>query len=143
MNQALAPKTGASVPRKKSKLKWIILAGALLLIGGVAGAKYVKNGKDKGIPVTIEKAVIKTITQLVNATGKIQPELEVKISPEVSGEIIDLPLREGAEVKKGDLLVKIKPDNYRYQVERRAVFQQPHPGIRTDLGTHDLRSGAG
>lgn len=62
--------------------------------------------------------MIKTITQLVNATGKIQPELEVKISPEVSGEIVDLPLREGAEVKKGDLLVRIKPDNYRYQVEQ-------------------------
>src|SRR3982751_959264 len=73
---------------------------------------------DKGFAVTTDKAMTKTITQLVNATGKVQPEVEVKISPEVSGEIVELPLREGAVVKKGDLLVRIKPDNYRYQVEQ-------------------------
>src|SRR5687768_331651 len=74
---------------------------------------------EKPIEVTTDKAVVKTITQLVNATGKIQPEVEVKIAPEVSGEIVDLPLREGAKVNKGDLLVRIKPDNYRYQLEQR------------------------
>lgn len=118
MNQVTAPKSGSSAPKKKSKLKWIILILAVLVIGGFVGAKYSKKRKDNAIQVTIEKALIKTITQLVNATGKIQPELEVKISPEVSGEIVDLPLREGAAVKKGDLLVRIKPDNYRYQVEQ-------------------------
>src|SRR5688572_25387244 len=55
---------------------------------------------------------------MVNATGKIQPEVEVKISPEVAGEIVELTVREGAPVKKGQLLVRIKPDNYRYQVEQ-------------------------
>jgi HlyD family secretion protein len=118
MNSVTAPKTVVTAPRKKSKLKWFIIGGVVLLIALAVGAKYAAKGKDKGIPVTVEKAVIKTITQLVNATGKIQPELEVKISPEVSGEIIELPLREGAEVKKGDLLVSIKPDAYRYQVEQ-------------------------
>ena len=118
MNSVIAPKPVVSAPRKKSKLKWFIIGGVVLLIALAVGAKYAAKGKDKGIPVTVEKAVIKTITQLVNATGKIQPELEVKISPEVSGEIIDLPLREGAGVKKGDLLVSIKPDAYRYQVEQ-------------------------
>src|SRR5688500_9139748 len=118
MNQSLAPKAPAAVPRKKSKLKWIIIGGVLLLVVLAVGAKYASKGKDKGLPVTVEKAVIKTITQLVNATGKIQPELEVKISPKVSGEIVELPLREGATVSRGDLLVRIKPDNYRYQVEQ-------------------------
>jgi HlyD family secretion protein len=118
MNSVTAPKPVVTAPRKKSKLKWFIIGGVVLLIALAVGAKYAAKGKDKGIPVTVEKAVIKTITQLVNATGKIQPELEVKISPEVSGEIIDLPLREGADVKKGDLLVSIKPDAYRYQVEQ-------------------------
>ena len=108
----------AARPKRKSKMKWFILGAVVLLIAVGVGAKYGPKGKDKGIPVTVEKAVIKSITQLVNATGKIQPELEVKISPEVSGEIIRLPLREGAAVKKGDLLVEIKPDNYRYQVEQ-------------------------
>jgi HlyD family secretion protein len=118
MNSAPASKRPASEPRKKSKLKWIILGSIVILVALGVGARQKAKSKNNGIPVTFEKAVIKTITQLVNATGKIQPELEVKISPEVSGEIVDLPLREGAEVKKGDLLVRIKPDNYRYQVEQ-------------------------
>jgi HlyD family secretion protein len=61
---------------------------------------------------------VKTITQLVTATGKVQPEVEVKISPEVAGEIIDLPIKEGGAVKKGDVLVRIKPDTYQAQVDQ-------------------------
>lgn len=104
--------------RRKNKMKWLIIAGVVVIVGlGVAA--WAKNrGRQPGLAVSTEKAVIKTITQLVNATGKIQPEVEVKISPEVSGEIIELPLREGASVLKGDLLVRIKPDYYRYQVEQ-------------------------
>jgi HlyD family secretion protein len=108
-----------SAARKPSRAKWFILLG-VLLVGGLGAAAYFKSkNTDKGFTVTTEKAVVKTITQLVNATGKIQPEVEVKIAPEVSGEIVDLPLREGAVVKKGDLLVRIKPDNYRYQLDQR------------------------
>ncbi|HTO04665.1 MAG TPA: efflux RND transporter periplasmic adaptor subunit [Opitutus sp.] len=118
MNSVPASKRSAPEPRKKSKLKWIILGSIVILVALGLGARQKAKSKNNGVAVTFEKAVIKTITQLVNATGKIQPELEVKISPEVSGEIVDLPLREGAEVKKGDLLVRIKPDNYRYQVEQ-------------------------
>jgi HlyD family secretion protein len=77
-----------------------------------------KKGKAEVIPVTTEKAIVKTITQLVTATGKVQPETEVKISPEVSGELTDLPLKEGAPVKKGDLLVKIRPDTYVAQLDQ-------------------------
>ena len=109
----------APAARRPSRVKWFILIGVLLVGGGSAAVYYKNKNTDKGFAVTTDKAVTKTITQLVNATGKIQPEVEVKIAPEVSGEIIELPLREGAEVKKGDLLVRIKPDNYRYQLDQR------------------------
>src|SRR4029453_18149342 len=74
--------------------------------------------REKPIPVTTETAIRKTIVQTVSATGKIQPEVEVKISPEVAGEIIELPVEDGMRVKKDDLLVKIKPDSYRALVEQ-------------------------
>jgi HlyD family secretion protein len=74
--------------------------------------------REKPIPVTTEKAIRKTIVQTVSATGKIQPEVEVKISPEVAGEIIELPVADGKVIKKGDLLVKVKPDSYKALVEQ-------------------------
>ena len=74
--------------------------------------------REKPIPVTTEKAVRKTILQTVSATGKVQPETEVKISPEVAGEIIELPVTDGMAIKKGDLLVKIKPDSYKALLEQ-------------------------
>jgi len=119
ITQPIRTSAGVAPARKKSRkrLYWI-LGGALLLVVLVVAAIAKNKGKEGLLMVTTEKAVVKTITQLVNATGKVQPEVEVKISPEVAGEIIELPLREGAQVKKGDLLVKIKPDNYRYQVEQ-------------------------
>jgi HlyD family secretion protein len=116
MNSASAPNP-ASVPRK-SKAKWFVLGGIVLLLA-LGGAAYVKKkGEGQQVVVTTEKAIRKTITQVVSATGKVQPEVEVKIAPEVSGEIIFLGFREGAPVKKGDLLVKIRPDNYQAQVEQ-------------------------
>ena len=87
----------------------------VLAIGGAAWFK--RTHAAKGIPITTEKAVTRTITQVVTATGKIQPELEVKITSEVYGEIVELPFRDGAAVKKGDLLVKIKPDLYQAGVD--------------------------
>ena len=74
--------------------------------------------REKPIPVTTEKAARKTILQIVSATGKVQPETEVKISPEVAGEIIDLPVEDGKGVNKGDLLVRIKPDSYKALLEQ-------------------------
>ena len=59
-----------------------------------------------------------TILQTVSATGKVQPETEVKISPEVAGEIIELPVEDGKAIKKGDLLLRIKPDSYKALVEQ-------------------------
>jgi HlyD family secretion protein len=72
----------------------------------------------KPLTVTTEKAVIRTITHLVTATGKVQPETEVAISPEVSGELIALPIKEGQPVKKGDIILRIKPDFYAAQVDQ-------------------------
>lgn len=86
----------------------VVLIVALLVMSktGLIG------NKNKGKEVEIAKVNAMTIVETVSATGKIQPEIEVKISSEVSGEIIALPVKEGQVVKKGDLLVKINPDLY-------------------------------
>lgn len=86
--------------------------------------------REKPIPVTTEKAVRKTIVQIVSATGKVQPETEVKISPEVAGEIIELPVTDGMNIKKGDLLVHIKPDTYK------ALLEQQEAAISTAKATN-------
>jgi len=113
-----APASAAAAPKKKSKRKLFILLGVagLVLVALVVFAASRK--KETGIPVTTEKAVVKTLTHMVTATGKVQPEVEVKISPEVTGEIVELPFLEGQAVKKGDLIVRIKPDLYQAQVEQ-------------------------
>lgn len=119
MNQAPSSASSpAGVPRRKSKKKWIIIGATVLLAILVAAGVMKGRNKDVGIMVTTEKAFVKTITQVVTATGKVQPEVEVKISPEVAGEIIELPVKEGNVVKKGDLLVRIKPDYYQAQLEQ-------------------------
>lgn len=119
--QQRSPELRSAAPgrKKKSRILLYLIIG-IVLVGGLAGAGIYKSKKrEEVVAVTTDKAVVRTITQLVSATGKIQPETEVKISPEVSGEIIELPFKEGAPVKKGDLLVKIKPDNYIYQLDQR------------------------
>ena len=113
-----APLSAAAPAKKKSQRPLFIILGVVLLLLVIVVAIAAKNKGEKPTPVTVEKAVVRTITHLVTATGKVQPEIEVKISPEVAGEIIDLPQKEGNSVKKGDLLVKIKPDFYRAQLEQ-------------------------
>ena len=86
----------------------------LLLAGGGGSAWYFFiRKKEPIVTVQTEKVTRRNITEIVVANGKIQPVLQVMINPEVSGEIIELPVKEGQTVKKGDLLVRIKPDNYR------------------------------
>ena len=108
----------AATPKKRSsrRKRWIILGAIGLVLLWIVGS-VIAGKREKPIAVTIEKAVRKTIIQTVSATGKIQPEVEVKISPEVAGEIIELPVIDGMAVKKGDLLMKIKPDSYKALVE--------------------------
>jgi HlyD family secretion protein len=107
-------------PHKKRKKpfwrRWYSIVGGLLLIWIIVST--ILGKREKPIPVTTEKAIKKTILQTVSATGKVQPEVEVKISPEVAGEIIELPVEDGMAVKKGDLLLKIRPDSYKALVEQ-------------------------
>ena len=116
--EAAPNRAGLAIAPRKSRIGWYVALAVILLAGAGGGYYYKEKTGDKGFAITTEKAVVKTITQLVNATGKIQPEVEVKIAPEVPGEVIAMPFREGAAVKKGDLLVSIKADNFRFQVEQ-------------------------
>ncbi|MFN2508734.1 MAG: efflux RND transporter periplasmic adaptor subunit [Chthoniobacterales bacterium] len=119
MHQAIATPgaTAASPRRRRSRKKRYIIGGAVTLLVLWVVTSVILGKREKPIPVVTEKAVRRTIVQTVSATGKIQPETEVKISPEVAGEITELPVTDGMQVKKGDLLMKIKPDSYKALVE--------------------------
>lgn len=109
--------------KKKSNATRILVIILVLFIVGAATAfglqrAGVFGNQDKGEEVEVADVEFRNITQTVTASGRIQPEVEVKISPDVPGEIITLPIREGDQVEKGDLLVRIRPDNYLAQVER-------------------------
>ena len=104
--------------QRRARRKKQIVYGSIGLIVLFIVASMIWSKREKPIPVTTEKAIRKTIVQTVSATGKVQPETEVKISPEVAGEIIDLPVEDGKAVKKGDLLVRIRPDSYKALVEQ-------------------------
>jgi HlyD family secretion protein len=116
MHQVATPPV---TPRKRrSRRKRYIILGSIALLVLWIIVSTILGKREKPIPVTTEKAIRKTIVQTVSATGKIQPGVEVKISPEVAGEIIELPVVDGMAVKKGDLLLKIKPDSYKALVEQ-------------------------
>jgi HlyD family secretion protein len=116
MHQVATP-TLSPRKRRSRRRRYIIFGAIGLLLVWIVVASIMSK-REKPIQVTTEKAVRKTIVQTVSATGKIQPEVEVKISPEVAGEIIELPVVDGKVVKKGDLLLKIKPDSYKALVEQ-------------------------
>lgn len=97
-----------------------IVAVILIALIGLRKSGKIGNNED-GKMVEITNASEMDIIETVSATGKIQPEIEVKISSEVSGEVIELPIKEGQQVKKGDLLVKINPDIYVSGVNRTAA----------------------
>ncbi|GAA4241553.1 efflux RND transporter periplasmic adaptor subunit [Winogradskyella damuponensis] len=112
-------------------LKIIIGIVILVLVLLVAGSKmgwFGKKGNFKS--VIVKEVTLKDIVETVSATGKIQPEIEVKISSEVSGEILELPFKEGEEVKKGDLLVRVNPDLIQSAVSRsQASYQNVRAGL--------------
>lgn len=93
-------------------LKILVIIVAVLLVLAVIGKKQGWFGKELMIKVAVEKAEKRTIVEMITANGKIQPEKEVKLSPDVSGEIVLLDVAEGDYVNAGDLLFKIKPDTY-------------------------------
>lgn len=104
--------------KKKSKKKLFIFGGIGLLVLILLVVAFVGGNKEEIISVQTEKVQKRTITQTVAATGKINPEFKVAINPEVTGEIIELPVKEGDAVKKGQLLIRIKGDQYVAQKER-------------------------
>lgn len=99
-------------------LKILLLALGLMLVLAVIGKKMEWFGKTDDIKVLAEYVEFHDIIETVAANGKIQPEIEVKISADVSGEIIELAVKEGDRVTEGDLLVKINPDTYLASVDR-------------------------
>jgi HlyD family secretion protein len=104
---------------KNNKILKILLGIVILLIiFAVVGKKAGWFGKALTIKVAVENAEKRTIVETITANGKIQPEKEVKISPDVSGEIVELTVKEGDNVEKGQLLLRIKPDNYISQRDR-------------------------
>ncbi|HET8772230.1 MAG TPA: efflux RND transporter periplasmic adaptor subunit [Thermoanaerobaculia bacterium] len=106
---------------KRSRKKLFIWIGILAVVGIAIAAMAASKKREKPIPITTDKAFRTNITEIVTATGNIQPENEVKIAPEVSGEIVELAVKEGQVVQRGQLLMRIKPDAYRAQVESQAA----------------------
>jgi HlyD family secretion protein len=102
-------------PKKRRKI--IVLGLIGLVLAGLTTAAILRK-REPIITIQTEKVARRDLIEKVVANGKIQPVLQVKISPEVSGEIIELPVKEGQAVNKGDLLVKIKPDFYVAQLHQ-------------------------
>jgi HlyD family secretion protein len=104
---------------KNNKILKILLPLAfVLIIFAIIGKKQGWFGKAMTVKVAIESAENRVIIETITANGKIQPEKEVKISPDVSGEIVELTVKEGDQVQKGQLLLRIKPDTYISQRDR-------------------------
>ena len=103
---------------RNKKKKIIVFSAIGLLVIIVVLLVAFGGNKENIIPVQVEEAQKRTITQIVAATGKINPIYELKVTPEVTGEIVDLPVEEGDLVNKGDLLIRIKPDIYIAQTNR-------------------------
>jgi HlyD family secretion protein len=126
LSATVAPPIIAAVAHSKKRKKgrkaiFFILAGVVLLL--VVLAVFIHTRKPP-IIVQTEKVARRNITEIVVANGKIQPVTQVVISPEVAGEIVALPVKEGDRVKKGDLLVQIKPDNYQATRDSSAASYQ-------------------
>jgi HlyD family secretion protein len=115
--------------KKRRKIIIFSILGAVLLAGVLVAVFHKRTPL---LSVQTEKVMRTNLTEIVVANGKVQPVVQVTISPEVSGEIISLPVKEGQQVKKGDLIVKIKPDYYiaaRNQAE--ASYKSSLAGLQT------------
>jgi len=100
--------------------KWVLIGTGILVVALVVLSKTGAFGKAEGTKVTAEKVQERTIIEVVNASGKIYPEIEVKVSPDISGEITELTVQEGDSVKKGQLLARIYADVYSIQRDQAA-----------------------
>jgi HlyD family secretion protein len=120
------------------KLIWVLvgLAAVIILLVGLKKAGVI--GKEQGEEVTSEKVQLRTITESVNASGKVYPEVEVKVSPDISGEVVNLFVEEGDKVTKGQVLAKIYADIYASQKDQATAtvnqFQAQYENIKASLG---------
>jgi HlyD family secretion protein len=124
------------------KLIWIIV-GLLVVIGVIAGLKWKGViGNDQGVKVATDTVTSRTIIETVNASGKVYPEVEVKVSPDISGEIIDLSIEEGDSVRKGSILARIYADIYTTQRDQASavVSQQEASVANSRAQLESLRS---
>src|SRR6478736_5282643 len=106
----------------KKKFKWIIIILVVIIAVLIGLSKTGVIGGDEGTKVTAEKAAYKDVTEVVTASGKVFPEIEVKISPDISGEIVTLDVIEGDTVKKGQVLATIYADIYASQRDQAAAM---------------------
>jgi HlyD family secretion protein len=106
---------------KKKKIWWIIISLVVLIILLVGLKSAGVIGKEEGMKVATEKAAQRNITETVNASGKVFPEIEVKVSPDISGEIVELQVKEGDSVRRGQVLAKIYADIYSTQRNQAAA----------------------
>ncbi len=104
--------------KSKTRRKVLVFTAIGLVVAGLTALAIFRK-REVVIPIQTEKVTRRNLIEVVVANGKVQPVLQVKISPEVSGEIIELPVKEGQKVNKGDLLLRIKPDYY--QANRRSA----------------------
>ena len=104
--------------KKKNNLKYIIIGSGVVLVLLVVARMAGWIGEDDNIKVTIAKVTEATITETVSASGRVQPEIEVKLAADVSGEVVELYVKEGDVVKKGDMLAKINPEIYVSALDR-------------------------
>lgn len=107
--------------KNKKLLKIALIAFAALIVFLIVGRKAGWIGSHEGTRVSVEEVSLRSITEIVTTSGKVQPVTEVKISPDVSGEIIELPIREGDFVRRGELLARINPDLYVSALDRVAA----------------------
>ena len=122
---------------KSGRKYWIIIV-VLLLAGGAAAWFFYFRKKDEIVTIQTEKVKRRDLTEVVVANGRVYPVVQVKISPEVSGEIIALPVKEGQSVTKGDLLLRIKPDFYAAS-KRSAEASYQASVANKDLSAANLR----
>ncbi|MBO9682881.1 MAG: efflux RND transporter periplasmic adaptor subunit [Flavisolibacter sp.] len=122
-------------------LKWILIVVGVLAVLFV-GAKMLGGSSKTGTKVTAEKAEKRTIIETVNASGKVYPEVEVKISPDISGEIVELNVQEGDSVKKGQVLARIYADIYSSQRDEAAarVTQSQATVANSEAGLNALKA---
>ena len=122
-------------------VKWILI-GLLVVIVGLVVVKMIAGNDESGTKVATEKAAKKTIIETVNASGKVYPEVEVKISPDISGEVVELNVQEGDSVKKGQILARIFADIYALQRDEAAsrVSQSQSTVANSQAGSEALKA---